>query len=132
MKLTSEPLPQKSGSETILQTISKIHSVESDPIKWVACPRKYSIHLPVIPVLPFMFPKLYICRIRRSPFLERWEQGKCTCKPLIPSNSPVQCLQRNLCKREINKINSHVKNPLMGKHSLDFQLILADFNKHAE
>ncbi|KAL8207345.1 UNVERIFIED_CONTAM: hypothetical protein K2H54_054910 [Gekko kuhli] len=42
MKLTSEPLPQESGSETVLRTISKIHSVESEVLKWVTCPQSYS------------------------------------------------------------------------------------------
>ncbi|XP_054845772.1 LRP2-binding protein isoform X2 [Eublepharis macularius] len=42
MRLTGEPLPQESGSETILQTISKIQSAESDVIKWAACPQNYS------------------------------------------------------------------------------------------
>ncbi|XP_077158358.1 LRP2-binding protein isoform X2 [Paroedura picta] len=42
MKLTSEPLPQGSRSETVLRTISKIHSVESEALKWVACPESYS------------------------------------------------------------------------------------------
>ncbi|XP_060103294.1 LRP2-binding protein [Heteronotia binoei] len=42
MKLTREPLPQTSGSETILQTISKSHSAGLESNKWVSCPQSYS------------------------------------------------------------------------------------------
>uniref|UniRef100_A0A8D0BU80 LRP2-binding protein n=1 Tax=Salvator merianae TaxID=96440 RepID=A0A8D0BU80_SALMN len=45
MKLTSEPLPQKHSRETILQTVSKLHSSESEELKWLANPETYNHEL---------------------------------------------------------------------------------------